>query len=100
MIVRLFLSACAPQDMDELIRLFKEDVVPAFEAYDDCLGIELIAGDAPGVDGLVEGGALTRWTSIEAMEEILDKPDIQASQTRIREYLRRTPLRKVYEVIP
>ncbi|MFQ5967578.1 MAG: antibiotic biosynthesis monooxygenase family protein [Acidimicrobiia bacterium] len=99
MIVRMFLSACAPQDMDEVIRLFQEDVVPAFEAYEDCLGIELIASVTPGVDGMIEGGAMTRWTSLEAMEEIVAKPDITASQVRLREYLRRTPLVKVYEVV-
>lgn len=99
MFIRLFLSACAPQDMERLLTLFKEDVVPVFEAYEECLSIELIVASEPGVDGLVEGGALTRWTSRDAMEEILDKPDIKASQLRIREYLRRTPLRKVYEVV-
>jgi len=98
MVIRLFLSACAAEDIDELIRLFREDVVPAFQAHPECLDIELIAGVEPGVDGLVEGGALTRWNSIEEMEEVLAKPDIQASQVRIREYLRRTPIRKVYEV--
>ncbi len=99
MVVRLFLSACAPEDMQQLIALFKEDVVPVFEAYDECLAIELIASTEPGGDGLIEGGALTRWTSVEAMEEVLAKPDIQASQVRVREFMRRTPLRRVYEVV-
>ncbi len=59
----------------------------------------LIRADKPGVGGLVEGGALTRWTSIEAMEAALSNPQVQGSQVRIRELLRREPLRKVYEVI-
>ncbi len=99
MVVRLFLSAVAPGDVDELVRLFQEDVVPAFEAHPACLGIELVRAFQPGVGGLIEGGALMRWTSVADMEEALASPAIQASQVRIRELLRREPLSKVYEVI-
>ena len=49
--------------------------------------------------GLIEGGALIRWTSAPAMEEALASESILASQARIRALLRRQPLRKVYEVI-
>jgi quinol monooxygenase YgiN len=99
MIIRLFLSAVAPGDVDELTRLFKEDVVPAFEANPDCLGIELIRAESPGVGGMIEGGVLTRWTSLASMEAALESAEIQQSQTRVRAMLRRTPLRKVYEVL-
>ncbi len=99
MIIRMFLSAVAPGDLDDLVRLFREDVVPAFEAHPDCLGVELVRAQQPGVGGLVEGGAVTRWTSAEAMEKALDSLELQASQVRIRDLLRREPLRKVYEVI-
>ncbi len=99
MVIRMFLSAVSPGDLDELVRLFREDVVPAFEAHPDCLGVELVRASRAGVGGLVEGGALTRWTSMEAMEKALDSPALQASQVRVRDLLRREPLRKVYEVI-
>ena len=98
MIVRMFLSKCAPEDLPTLTELFREDIAPAFAAYEQCLGIEMIVSAETGADGLLEGGAITRWTDIEAMEEILAKPDIQDAQVRIREYLRRTPIRKTFEV--
>jgi len=99
MIVRMFLSAVSESDLDELITVFREDVVPAFTAHPDCLSIELIRAEKPGVGGLIEGGALIRWTSAEAMDAALASEEIIASQERIRGLLRRQPLRKVYEII-
>ncbi len=99
MIVRLFLSAVAATDVDDLVRLFREDVVPAFEAHSACLGIELVFAVDADVGGLVEGGALSRWTNREEMEKALDEPPLVASQERIRELLRREPVRKTYEVV-
>ncbi|MGZ8785734.1 MAG: antibiotic biosynthesis monooxygenase family protein [Acidimicrobiia bacterium] len=99
MIVRMFMSAVAPGDVEELVRLFTEDVAPAFEAHPDCLGIELIREERPGVGGLIDGGVITRWTSPEAMEAALDTPEIKTSQVRVRALLHRLPLRKTYEVL-
>jgi quinol monooxygenase YgiN len=98
MVIRLFLSAVAPSDADEVLRLFSEDVVPAFTAHPDCLGVELVMSTESGPDGMIEGGALTRWTSLEAMEAALTDDSLRASQVRIRELLRKEPIRKVYEV--
>lgn len=98
MVIRLFLSAVAPADADEVLRLFSEDVVPAFSVHPDCLGVELVMSTEPGPDGMVEGGALTRWTSVEAMEEALASEELRAAQTRIRDLLRKEPIRKVYQV--
>lgn len=99
MVIRLFLSAVSEQDLDQLIVMFKEDVIPAFEAAPGCLGIELIRADSAGVGGLIEGGVIIRWDSAERMEAALDDPEIIKSQDRVRALLRREPLRKVYEVI-
>jgi quinol monooxygenase YgiN len=99
MIVRMFMSAVAPGDVDELVRLFSEDVAPVFEAHPDCLGIELIRAERAGVGGLIEGGVITRWTSLEAMEAALDTPEIKESQVRVRSLMRRLPLRRFYEVL-
>ena len=99
MIVRLFLSAVAPNDLERLVELFQEDIRPAFEAHPDGLGIELVRALEPGVAGLIEGGVLSRWTSAEAMNQALSTEELQASQLRARELLRRNPIRKVYEVV-
>lgn len=98
-VIRLFLSAVSESDLEELTRLFREDVVPAFEAAPGCLSIELVRADHPGAGGLIEGGVITRWSSAEEMEAALADPEVIASQTRVRAMLRREPLRKVYELI-
>lgn len=95
----MFLSAVSEADLDELIQLFKEDVVPAFEAHPDCEGIDLVRSEKAGAGGLIEGGVMIRWVSSEAMEAGLQDSEIVASQTRVRVLLRREPLRKVYRVI-
>lgn len=99
MVIRMFLSAVAPADIDNVISLFSEDVVPAFRAHPDCLGIELVMADQPNISGLVEGGVITRWTSVEAMEQALASETLVACQSRVRGYLRREPIRKVFHVM-
>lgn len=98
MIVRIFLSSVAPGDVEEVVQLFKEDVVPVFESIPECLGIELVMAPQTNVAGLLEGGAISRWKSIEAMNEALLTPEVQRSQARLRELLRREPIQKVFEV--
>lgn len=99
MVIRLFLSAVAEGDLDQVLALLKEDVVPAFQGHPDCLGIEVVMAEAAGVGGLVEGGVITRWTSTEAMESALVSPELTESQVRVRRLLRREPVRRVFQVI-
>lgn len=99
MVIRFFLSAISPSDIGRMQKLFAEDVVPAFLAHPECRGVELVMAVDRGVDGLVEGGALTRWSSREAMESALSDDSLLAAQSRVRDLLRREPIRKVYEVI-
>lgn len=99
MVIRFFLSAVAPGDLEEVVRRFREDVVPAFTAHPSCLGVELLMASSEGAGGLVEGGALTRWTSEEEMEAALSDPALQQAQARVRELLRREPVRAVYRVM-
>ncbi len=98
-VLRLFLSAVSQADVDALIDQFRNDVLPVFEAHPDCLSIELVRAETAGVGGLIEGGVLTRWTSSEAMEAALVSDDLVDSQIRVRELLRREPIRRVYEVL-
>jgi hypothetical protein len=97
--IRFFVSAVSPDDVEEVIRLFETDVVPVFRDHPDCLGIELVMAEEAGVSGMVEGGVITRWTSVEAMETALDSPELVGSQERVRGLLRREPIRKIYRVL-
>ncbi|MGH9167632.1 MAG: antibiotic biosynthesis monooxygenase family protein [Acidimicrobiia bacterium] len=97
MIVRMFLSTMTPEDVEEVVRLF-EDARAVFAAQPECLGIELILSPEQNVAGNIEGGAISRWTSLEGMEEAFERTEVQESRARILKLLRREPVVKIYEV--
>jgi quinol monooxygenase YgiN len=100
MVIRLFLSAVSASEVDEVLALLREDVVPVFTAHPDCLGIEIVIADSAGAGGMVEGGVLTRWTSADAMEAALASPELLEGQARVRQLMRREPKRLVLQVVP
>ena len=97
-IVRLLLSAVDPTDIDNVKRLFADDVLPVFEELPGCLGIELLVSVESNAGGLVEGAALSRWTSREAMEEGMGSRRVSEAQVRVFELLRHEPVIRVFEV--
>lgn len=97
MVIRLFISSVSEGDVDQVLQLLREDVVPAFEAHPDCLDIDIFMAEESGLGGLVEGGVITRWTSEEAMENALS--DLKTSQERVLPLLRREPVRRVFRVM-
>ena len=98
-VLRLFQSAVDPADVDELRKLFLDDVKSAFESVAGCVGIELIMSTDKNAGGLVEGAALSRWTTREAMETGVDSRVLAEAQVRIFELLRQEPVVRVFEVI-
>lgn len=97
--VRLYQSAIAPADVDEMKRLFLDDVVPAFQQAEGCLGLELAVTVAPNAGGLVEGTAISRWASLADMEAAVTSRRVQEALVRVRRLLRQEPVSKVLEVL-
>lgn len=98
-VLRLFQTAVHPADVDELRRLFADDVAPVFTKVEGCLGIELAVSVDHNAGGLVEGAAVSRWESREAMEEVLDSRAVKEAQVRIFTLLRQEPVVRVYEIL-
>ena len=98
-VLRLFQSAIDPADVEELRSLFLDDVKPAFESVTGCLGIELIMSTDKNAGGLVEGAALSRWATRDAMEAGLESRVLAEAQVRIFQLLRQEPVVRVFEVI-
>jgi quinol monooxygenase YgiN len=98
-VLRLFQSAVDPADVDELRGLFLDDVKSAFESVAGCLGIELVMSTDKNAGGLVEGGALSRWTTRDAMDIGMESRVLAEAQVRIFELLRQEPVVRVFEVI-
>ncbi len=97
--LRLFQSTIDPADVEEVRRLFVEDVLPVYKKLEGCLSIELIVRTEPNAGGLVEGAALSRWESRDAMEEAVMSRPAKEAQVRIVELLRQEPVIRVFEVL-
>ena len=97
--LRLYQSAVAPADVEEIKRLFVDDVVPAFTGASGCLGIELAVNVAPNAGGLVEGTAISRWSSLDEMAAAIASHEVREALVRVRQLLRQEPVSKVLEVL-
>jgi quinol monooxygenase YgiN len=93
--LRLYQSAVDPADVEEMHRLFVDDVLPAFGTCPGCLGIELAVTVEPNAGGLVEGAAISRWASLEEMAAAMASHEIQEALVRVRQLLRQEPVSKV-----
>ena len=97
--LRLFQTAVDPADVDDVTRLFEDDVRPVFIAIPGCISIELVLSVEKNAGGLVDGAALSRWSSLEAMEEAVDSRQVAEALIRVRQLLRQEPITKVFEVL-
>jgi quinol monooxygenase YgiN len=96
--LRLFQTAVDPADIEQVTRLFEDDVKPVFAAISGCLSMELVVSVEKNAGGLVDGAALSRWSSIEAMDDALDSREVGEALIRVRELLRQEPISRVFEV--
>ena len=97
--LRLFQSAVDPSDVDEVRRLFNDDVKPVFDKIDACASMELLINLESSAGGLVEGCALSRWRSREELESALSSREVAEALVRIRTMLRQEPVTKTFEVL-
>ena len=98
-VLRMFQSAIDPADVETVRGLFAADVLPAYGVLDGCLGIELVMSVDRNAGGLIEGAALSRWESREAMEVAVASRPVQEAQVRIVELLRQEPVVRIFEVL-
>jgi quinol monooxygenase YgiN len=97
--LRIFYSAVDPADVDEVARLFDDDVKPVFGALEGCTSVELVISVDKNAGGLVDGAAISRWSSLAAMEEALASREVAEAMIRVRQLLRQEPVSRVFEVL-
>lgn len=97
--LRLYQSAVDPADVEEIRRLFVDDVVPAFSRCTGCIGLELTVSVEPNAGGLIEGAAISRWTSLDDMATALASHEVREALVRVRQLLRQEPVSKVLQVL-
>jgi quinol monooxygenase YgiN len=97
--VRVFQSAVDPDDVETVRQFFVDDVVPAFAGLDGCVGVELLIGRDRNAGGLVEGAAVSRWSSVEAMDVAVASREVREALVRVTALLRQQPVTRVFEVV-
>ncbi|HEX4778071.1 MAG TPA: antibiotic biosynthesis monooxygenase [Acidimicrobiia bacterium] len=99
MLVRFFFSAVDPADRSEIARVFAEDVKPAFEAEEGCVGVELLVSADENAGGLVEGAVVSRWRDDADVERALGSRGVAESLVRVRQLLRLEPVIRMFAVV-
>lgn len=97
--LRILQTAVDPADVRTVRELFADDIVTAYGDLAGCLSIELVMSVKHNAGGLVEGCAISRWESLEAMENGVSSRAARESQVRIFELLRQEPVVRVFEVL-
>lgn len=98
-VVRMFQTAVDPADLDEVRRLFSDDILPAFRDMPGCLSMELVQSTDHHPGGLVDCAAVSRWESAAAMDAAMATRSAKEAQVRVFQLLRQEPLVRVFEVL-
>ena len=99
MFLRLFSTAIDPSDLDEVQRIFAEDIKPAFEATAGCTWLELVVSTEKSAGGLLDSAVLSHWTSLEELNTALESRVVAESMVRILPLLQLEPVTKTFEVL-
>lgn len=97
--MRVFQTAVDPADVETVSQLFTDDILPAYTQLPGCLGVELVMSVEHNAGGLVEGAAISRWSSRDAMDNGVSSRTARESQVRIFQLLRQEPVLRVFEVV-
>jgi quinol monooxygenase YgiN len=97
--LRLFSTAVDPSDLDEVQRIFTEDIKPAFEGMAGCSGLELVVSIEKSAGGLVDGALLSHWTSLDELNAALESRTVAESMVRILPLLQIEPVTKTFEIL-
>jgi quinol monooxygenase YgiN len=97
--LRVYQTAFDPADVEDIRRFFREDVKPAFDDLDGCLGVELAVSVEKNAGGLLEGVVVSRWSSLPAMDAAVSSRVVAEALVRVRQFLRLEPVAKLFEIV-
>src|SRR5688500_17581105 len=98
MIVRMFDTAMDPEDIEQGKQLFRENVKPVFEAFEGCLGVEMVIGVEEHSQDLIDIASISRWESIEAIQAATASPQYAGALEEIRKLFQQAPIVRHFEV--
>jgi heme-degrading monooxygenase HmoA len=97
MIVRVFDTAVDPGDIPQATELFRNKVQPAIEGFPGCRGIEMLVGLEERSGDLLDVLAISRWDSVEAIEQAYTTREYDEAMKDLRELFQRTPIVRHFE---
>ena len=99
MIIRIFDTAMDPDDIEKGKKLFREQVRPAFEAFEGCHGVEMNLGIEEHTGDLVDVASISRWESMEAILSATQTEDYKEALAEIRKLFQRSPIIRHFELV-
>lgn len=99
MIIRIYDTAVDPGDVEEAKRLFREQVRPAFLSFDGCRDIDMVIQVEEHSRDLVDVASISRWDSIEAIEQATATEEYQASLAEIKRLFAQSPIVRHFGVV-
>ena len=99
MIIRIFDTAMDPDDIEDGKRLFRDQVIPAFAAFEGCHGAEMSLGIEEHSGDLIDVVSISRWDSMEAIQKATKSEDYQEALAEIRKLFQRSPIIRHFELV-
>ncbi|HWL66041.1 MAG TPA: antibiotic biosynthesis monooxygenase [Actinomycetota bacterium] len=98
MIVRIFDTAMDPADVEKGKELFRQKVRPAFDSFAGCHGVEMVIGVEEHSQDLVDIASISRWDSIESIEQATTSDDYKEALEEIRKLFQQAPIVRHFEL--
>lgn len=99
MIIRIFDTAMDPNDIDKAKDLFRTQVSPAFARFAGCHGIEMSIGIEEHSGDLVDVASISRWDTMEAIEEATKSEEYEEALRDIRALFMQAPIVRHFEAV-
>ena len=99
MIIRIFDTAMDPDDVEDGKRLFREQVVPAFDAFEGCQGAEMSLGIEEHSGDLIDVVSVSRWDSMDAIQNATKTDEYREALLEIKKLFQRSPIIRHFELV-
>ena len=99
MIIRIYDTAIDPGDVEQAKSLFRNEVRPAFDAFEGCHGIEMTLGIEEHSGDLVDVASISRWDSMDAIREATGTDEYREALIAITKLFQRSPIIRHFEAV-
>ena len=98
MIIRIFDTAMDPGDIENAKQLFRDQVRPAFLAFEGCSQIDMCIGVEEHSGDLLDVASISRWDSLESVQAATVTDEYQEALAEIRKLFAQNPIVRHFDV--